>query len=125
MARQWGWNFGKDQSKNKYHNVKWEMDGEKFDSQKEARRWSELKLLERAHEISDLQRQVRYELIPNQYVDGKLAERKCDYLADFVYKDKDGNVIVEDTKSKATKTPVYLVKRKLMLFVHGIRIKEV
>lgn len=111
---------------NKYHNVKWEMDGEKFDSQKEARRWNELKLLERVGEISDLQRQVSFELIPNQYVNGKLIERKCSYVADFVYIDKHtGEKVVEDTKSKATKTPVYLVKRKLMLKVHGIQIKEV
>ena len=109
---------------NKYHNVKWEVDGEKFDSQKEYRRWSELKLLEKAGLIKNLQRQVPFELIPNQYINGKLVERKCSYVADFVY-EENGETVVEDTKSKATKTPVYLVKRKLMLKVHGIQIREV
>ena len=112
--------------KNKYHNVKWEMDGEKYDSQKEARRHAELKLLERAGEISNLRRQVPYELIPNQYNGKKLIERKVEYIADFVYHDnKTGEDVVEDTKSKATKTPVYIVKRKLLLFRYGIKIKEV
>ena len=124
MPKQWGWNFGKDQSKNKYHNVKWEMDGEKFDSQKEARTYAELKLLEKAKEIKNLRRQVPFELIPNQYVDGKLVERKCMYIADFVY-EENGKTVVVDTKSEATKTPAYRIKRKLMLHVHGIRIKEV
>lgn len=126
MSRDWGWNFGKDQSRNKYHNTKWEMDGEKYDSQKEARRGAELKLLERAGEISGLRRQVKYELIPAQYIDGKCVERKCEYLADFVYKDnKTGEEVVEDVKSPATRTQVYKVKKKLMLYMHGIQIKEI
>jgi len=111
--------------KNKYHNVKWEVDGERYDSQKEYRRHAELKLLERAGEISNLRRQVPYELIPNQYIGKKLIERKVEYVADFVYHDNKTGEDVEDTKSKATKTPVYIVKRKLMLYRHGIRIKEV
>ena len=112
--------------KNKYHNVKWEMDGEKYDSQKEAMRHSELKLLERAGEISNLRRQVHFVLIPNQYNGKKLLERKVEYVADFVYHDnKTDTEVVEDTKSQITKTPLYIVKRKLLLYVHGIRIKEV
>ena len=91
--------------------------GEVFDSKKEYYRWCELHLLQRAGKIADLQRQVKYELIPKQ--DG---ERACYYVADFVYKDADGNTVVEDTKG--VRTDAYKIKRKLMLQVHGIRIKE-
>lgn len=112
--------------KSKYRNNIVEIDGERFDSAKEARRHAELKLLERAGEISNLRRQVPYELIPNQYNGKKLLERKVEYIADFVYHDnKTGEDVVEDTKSKATKTPVYIVKRKLLLFRYGIKIREV
>lgn len=96
--------------------------GEKFDSMKEMRRWNELKLLERAGYISDLRRQVKYELIPSQYVDGKHVENPVSYVADFVYVEK-GKTVVEDTKGYKTRD--YIIKRKLMLYRHGIRIKEV
>lgn len=125
--------------KSKYYNVKTRaLDGTVFDSYKEARKWDELLLLQRAGEISDLQRQVRYELIPAQYQtyeryskrgerlkDGvRLLERKVEYVADFVYTIAEtGENIVEDTKGVKTKD--YILKRKLMLAVHGIRIKEV
>ena len=102
---------------NKYGAKKVVIGGEVFDSKKEFYRWSDLKLLERAGKISDLQRQVKYELIPKQ--DG---ERACNYVADFVYIDADGNTVVEDTKG--VRTDVYRIKKKLMLWVHGIRIKE-
>ena len=98
------------------------FDGITFDSAKEARRWGELKLMQRAGIISDLQRQVKYELIPSQYIDGKCAERSLSYIADFVYKEN-GKTIVEDTKG--VKTPDYILKRKLMLYIHHIRIKEI
>lgn len=102
----------------KYGNTKVNVDGMPFDSKREAARWRELRLLERAGEISDLRRQVRYELVP------KLpGERPVDYIADFVYRDKDGNDVVEDVKG--VRTPVYVIKRKLMLWRHGIRIREV
>lgn len=115
---------------NKYHAKKdyRKANGEtvKFDSRKEARRYDELRLLERAHQISDLQRQVKFVLIPAQRdPKGKLIERQCYYVADFTYKDSRGNLVVEDTKSEATRTPVYIVKRKLMLWVHGIRVREI
>lgn len=125
--------------KSKYYNVKTRaLDGTVFDSHKEARRWDELILLQRAGKITDLQRQVRYELIPAQYQtyeryskkgdrlkDGvKLIERKVEYVADFVYTITDtGENVVEDAKGIRTKD--YILKRKLMLAVHGIRIKEV
>lgn len=106
----------------KYHNKKVTINGETFDSKKEAARWQELLLLQRAGKISHLNRQVTYELIPSQYIDGKCVERAVKYVADFVYK-KNGRLVVEDTKGM--KTPEYVIKRKLMLSVYGIRIKEV
>jgi hypothetical protein len=55
----------------------------------------------------------------------KLVERKVCYIADFVYTDKNGSKVVEDTKSEITQTPVFVVKRKLMLYIHGIKVKIV
>ena len=105
-----------------------------YASTKEHRRACELKMMQRAGLIKDLREQVRYILIPAQYgtcgkdFKGKevkvLLERGCAYVADFVYVDTaTGQTIVEDTKGVCTKE--YLIKRKLMLWVHGIRIKEV
>lgn len=106
----------------KYGNRKVERDGIVFDSVKECQRYCELKLMQRAGVISDLQLQVPYELIPTQRIDGKLAEKALNYVADFVYK-QNGQTVVEDTKGMRTKD--YIIKRKLMLWVHGIRIREV
>ena len=102
----------------KYGNTKIRVDGRLFDSKAEAARWQELQLLERAGEITELERQVEYELIPKQK-----GERAVKYIADFRYKDHEGNTVVEDTKG--VKTPVYILKRKLLLWVHGIRVREV
>jgi hypothetical protein len=125
----------------KYHNKKITVDGITFDSKKEYSRYRELLLLERAGEISNLRRQVKFVLIPAQYEktperytkgehkgelkQGKLLERECAYVADFVYIDSNGKKVVEDTKSKATKTKDYIIKRKLMLYRFGIKIHEV
>lgn len=109
-------------SRSKYHSRKVTVDGVTFDSRKEARRYSELLLLERAGAIQNLQRQVKYELIPSQRIDGKVVERPCSYKADFVYA-KDGKTVVEDVKGMRTKE--YVIKRKLMLKEHSIRITEV
>lgn len=98
-------------------------DGILHDSRKEAVRWMELNMLLRAGEITDLKRQVEFVLIPDQRNKGKLIERKCSYVADFVYTDKSGDQVVEDTKGVRTKD--YIIKRKLMLYTHGIMIKEV
>ena len=106
----------------KYGNRKVERDGIVFDSVKECQRYCELKLMQRAGMISDLQLQVPYELIPTQRIDGKLAEKALNYVADFVYK-QNGQTVVEDTKGMRTRD--YIIKRKLMLWVHGIRIVEV
>lgn len=119
-------------SPSKYHSKKIEVDGMTFDSRKEYYRWCELCQLERVGKITDLQRQVKYVLIPTQYGSdtvskngtvkrGKMIERECSYIADFVYTEN-GNLVVEDVKG--FKTADYKIKRKLMLHVHGIRIKE-
>lgn len=113
---------------NKYHNRKvTTFDGIEHASQKEANRWCELKLLERAGKIHNLDRQVKFTLIPAQYecegIKRKLIERECAYIADFVYADENGHRIVEDTKGFKTKE--YVIKRKLMLYVYHVKIKEV
>lgn len=120
----------------KYNSEKITVDGETFHSKKEARRWQELRLLEKAGKIHDLRRQVPFTLIPTQYEtyqrwskktgkrlkDGKRClEQGCAYVADFVYYNG-GEQIVED--AKGVRTADYIIKRKLMLFVHGIRIIE-
>lgn len=126
--------------KNKYGNRKITINGIEFDSRKEARRYNELLLMEKAGAIQDLRRQVPFELIPAQYEDvytgeyyqrgehkgePKLkrvcVEKAVTYYADFVYIEG-GETVVEDTKG--FKTPEYILKRKLMRYLHGIRIKE-
>lgn len=107
---------------NKYGSRKIKVGGITFDSRKEYLRWCELVLLQKAGQITDLQRQVKFELIPSQRINGKVAERACDYIADFVY-NENGKTVVEDTKGFKTKD--YIIKRKLMLYFHGIRIVEV
>lgn len=130
-------------SHSKYKNKKIFRDGEWFDSVHEYKRYRELLLLQRTGKISDLRRQVPFELIPAQYEDiptGKFyvrgerkgqekhkrvcVEQSVVYNADFVYT-MDEKTVVEDTKSDPTKTKDYIIKRKLMLFVKGIRISEV
>lgn len=119
--------------KNKYHSKKVTRDGITFDSMKECKRYNELLLLERAGAIQDLRRQVKYVLIPTQrepdkvgvrggITKGKVIEYECSYIADFVYTGN-GKTIVEDTKGFRTKD--YILKRKMMLYFHGIKIKEV
>ena len=128
--------------KNKYGNRKIEYNGEKYDSVKEYRRHDELKLLERAGVISGLQRQVKFELVPKQCEEstevytkgknkglpkpGKQIESAVSYVADFVYQ-QDGKLCVEDVKGYkgGAAYAIFTIKRKLMLHVHGIRIKEI
>lgn len=103
----------------KYRNVK--TNG--YASRKESKHALQLKLLQRAGLISNLQEQVKYELIPSQKDNGgKVLERACSYIADFVYVEN-GETVVVDTKGM--RTAEYIIKRKLMLYVHGIKIKEV
>lgn len=123
----------------KYRNRKVFYNGELFDSKKEFNRYKELQRMEDAGLISELRRQVKYILIPEQrgpspgvYTrgprkgqdkPGKLLEKECAYIADFAYFDKYvQDYIVEDTKGFKTKD--YIIKRKLMLQVYGICIRE-
>lgn len=107
----------------KYHSRKVTVNGIVFASHREARRYQELQMLLRAGEISQLQMQKKYTLIPAQKKPSGGTERAVTYTADFVYKDRDGNEIVED--SKGVRTQQYIIRRKLLLYVHGIEIREV
>lgn len=110
----------------KYKNNKVDYDGIKFDSKKEAERYAELKILEKAGEIKNLQIQRPFELIPRQKIDGKVVERACKYIADFVYQERipgGWKLVVEDTKG--FRTEAYKIKRKLMLQKYGIQIREI
>lgn len=106
----------------KYYNKKTVYNGITFDSKKEADRYVVLTLLQKAGKITDLEVQVPFELIPSQKVDGLTVERPCVYKADFVYREN-GKMVVEDTKGVKTKD--YVIKRKLMLQVFGIQIREI
>ena len=110
---------------NKYGARKITYLGMTFDSKKEYLRYIELSCLEKAKKIACLQRQVKYVLIPSQRDEkGKVIEREVSYIADFVYFDfEQGKLIVEDVKGMKTKD--YILKRKMMLYFNGIRIKEV
>lgn len=122
------------QRPSKYRSEKVEILGMTFDSKREARRWFELTTLEKAGEIKNLRRQVKFELIPAQrepdiigkrggVKPGKVIEREVSYYADFVYEDKDGQTVVEDTKG--VRTPEYIIKRKLLLWLYGLKIQEI
>ena len=122
-------------NKPKYKNRKVNIDGVEFDLMKEYWRFAELKQMQAEGKITDLERQVKYILLPAQrepdttgkrggVKKGKLLEREVAYYADFVYRLADtGTLIVEDTKGM--RTTEYIIKRKLLLYMHGIRIKEV
>lgn len=129
-------------AKSKLNNKKREADGHVFDSVKELKRYGELKLLEQSGEINNLKLQVPFELIPAQHEyyerysdktgkrikDGKrLVEYGIKYIADFVYLDKNGKIHVEDVKGfrGGATYNLFVLKRKLMLYIHGIRIEEI
>lgn len=121
--------------RSKYGNKKATYDGILFDSRKERHRYINLMTLQRAGEISDLRLQVPYELLPAVYetVEKQLktktklvqrcVQRAVHYVADFVYKDKDGNEVIEDSKGMRTKE--YILKKKMMRALLGKEIKEV
>ena len=127
----------------KYKNTKYTYLGIKFDSLKECRRYTELRLLEQAGKIKDLELQKAYELIPAQYEETEdiytkgahkgehkkvLLERACNYVADFYYIDcETGKTVVEDVKGyrEGGAYSLFKVKRKLMLYRYGIKIKEI
>jgi len=105
-------------SRLKYNNVKKEVDGKKFDSTKESKRYLELKSMVERGEISELHEQVKFTFAHN-------GVKICSYIADFTY-NKDGKEVVEDVKSEMTKKlPVYKMKKKMMVAFFGIEINEV
>ena len=106
---------------NKYKNKKITIYGITFDSQHEAERYLQLKHLEKIGEISNLELQKAFVLIPSQYIDGKCVERPCKYIADFCY-EQGGKTIVEDAKGYKVET--YRIKKKMMLYLKGIQVKE-
>lgn len=106
----------------KYRNKKINTAEGRFDSEKEYSRWVDLKWMQKAGQITDLQRQVTFELLPSQRIDGKVVERPVKYIADFVYM-QNGEKVVEDVKG--LKLPEYIIKRKLMLYIHNLKIKEI
>lgn len=121
----------------KYKSVKCEYDGIKFDSKREMKRYQFLKEMEKQGRLWNLNRQVKYVLIPSQReksttnskgkeVKGKTLERECAYIADFTYECKEG-LIVEDVKGyrRGGAYSVFVIKRKLMLERYGIRVNEV
>ncbi|RAJ00462.1 uncharacterized protein DUF1064 [Chitinophaga skermanii] len=99
----------------KYRNKICYVFGNKFDSKKEALRYIELKEQENLKSISNLRLQVKYAIVVNNV-------KICTYIADFVYTDKKGTTIIEDVKG--VRTPVYKLKKALMLATHGICILE-
>lgn len=120
------------------HNLSFKDCTEIFDSQKELDRWDMLQILEQRGQISELQRQVLYVLVPSQYIKvwktvrkkevlkDKRVEAPITYKADFQYRLPDGKLIVEDVKSEVTRRlPEYVMKRKLMLWIHGIKLVEI
>ena len=103
----------------KYHNRQSAAsDGRIFPSAKERKRYEELLILEKIGEIASLTCQDKWTLIPRQE-----GERAVTYTSDFQYFDRQGKLHVED--SKGCRTQQYIIRRKLMLWVHGVKIEEV
>ena len=121
-------------SRSKYGAKRQDVGGERFDSAKEARRWQQLQIMERAGKINSLQRQVKYMILPEHREPdtrgprggirkGRIIERARYYVADFVYYDVDARcAVVEDCKGFRTET--YTLKKAMMYDRYGIRIRE-
>jgi len=104
---------------NKYGAIATYVDGIRFDSKKEARRYGQLKLMERAGIITDLELQPRYKIVVKN-------SPICTYVADFRYYDKQRlTQVIEDVKSTATATPVYKIKKKLTEALYDITVTEI
>lgn len=133
--------FGRNfhQRNGKYNNTKVEIDGIKYDSKKESQRNAYLELMQKQGLISDLKRQVVFELIPTIYEDKvvhlktkdkivqRVAQKAVTYKADFTYI-KDGQLVVEDVKASASYAALdktFILKEKMMRYFHGIVIKRV
>ena len=106
----------------KFRNKKCQWKGIVFDSIRERDRYIFLENEQKEGRITDLNRQVSFQLLPAQKEGDKVIEKPCSYVADFTYC-KDGKWIVED--AKGVRTPVFILKRKMMLYFHGIRVREV
>ena len=110
----------------KYGNKKTIIRGLELASRREAARYTELVAMWRAGDISEPICQPSFELIPAQVACSGKKERGVTYIADFSYRRRDGSRVVEDVKSPVTaKLPAYIIKRKLMLRVHGIEVVEI
>ena len=100
--------------KGKFNARRTVVDNITFDSKKEALRYMELKILAKTGHISKLELQPEYPMIVN-------GHKVCSYRADFRYVEN-GKTVIEDCKG--VKTPVYAIKRKLLLACYGIRVCE-
>ena len=122
----------------KYKSKKIIIDGIKFDSKKEGARYLQLRELEKKGLIKNLELQKTFELLPPQREkstmtkngkekQGKTLERAVNYIADFVYINELGDVVVEDVKGykNGGAYQVFTIKRKLMLYVYGVKVKEI
>lgn len=114
-------------AKQKYNARKVPYNSMVFDSKKELKRYMELSQLAAVGKVFGLKTQVKYLLIPQQKRDGRVVERECSYVADFVYQNENGETVVEDVKGyrRGGAYSVFVIKRKLMLERYGIRIVEV
>ena len=110
----------------KYQNRKVVVDHVKFDSRKEANRYCELKIMEKAGLIRNLELQKKFVLIPTQREGKKVIEKECSYIADFVY-EQNGQTVVEDVKGYrgGEAYTTFVIKRKLMLFRYGLKVREI
>jgi hypothetical protein len=104
--------------RSKYNAQKTDIHGKRFDSAKEAKRYLELAMLQAAKQISYLRLQVPFKMFVNDIHVGT-------YLADFVYLDAAGKEVIEDVKSKATATPVYRLKKRIIEALYSVTITEI
>ena len=118
MARRVSHFYPQKRPGNKYGAKRTTLDGITFDSKREAARYADLKLMQKAGLITDLKLQPKFRMI----VEGDLI---CDYVADFAYTDEHGREVVEDVKSEPTKTAAYRIKKKLLKAIYGISVTEV
>lgn len=108
---------------NKYHNKKVIVNGHKFDSIKEANYYNQLRLLQRAGLIRDLELQKTFILQPSFKLNNK-TRRQITYKADFTYfSNEDNKIHVIDVKG--FKTDVYNIKKKMFEYMYGIEIEEI
>jgi hypothetical protein len=110
--------YWRSRPRTKFGNKITQLDGNRFASLKEARRYTELKLLMQAGEVRELTLQPRYPLVVN-------GVKVAVYVGDFYVVWADGTAVLEDVKSPATKTAVYRLKKQLMKACYGLEIREV